>query len=235
MIVLPENEVQLWHFKVDEFSKEVESYAKLLSQKETASADSYKFAKDRTIYILARGLLRILSGRYLNEIPENIKFDYGEYGKPDYKFQTSLKFNISHSGNMIVMAFTRNFDIGVDIEKLKDDFDVIDIAQHFFSPDEIQTLEALPEKEQVHGFYRCWTRKEAFIKAKGSGLSFVLTSFSVSLDADRAELLRTDWDTGEKVEWRMFSFEPEEGYLGALSIRANSSNIRQMDWDAIHT
>jgi len=233
MIVLPENEVQLWHFKVDEFSKEVDSYAKLLSQKETASADSYKFAKDRTVYILARSLLRILSGRYLHEIPENIKFDYGEYGKPDYHFQTSLKFNISHSGNMIVMAFTRNFDIGVDIEKIKDDFDVIDIAQHFFSPDEIQTLEALPEKERVHGFYRCWTRKESFIKAKGSGLSFPLTSFSVSLDADRAELLRTDWDAAEKEEWRLFSFEPAYGYLGALSVWGDVQYLQHKEWEGM--
>ncbi len=235
MIVLPEKEVQIWHFNVDEFSKDVESYAKLLSLEETSRANSFKFAKDRTVYVLARALLRILSGRYLNEIPENIEFDYGEYGKPDYNFQTQIKFNLSHSGNMIVIAFTKNFDIGVDLEKIKNDFDVIDIAQHFFSPDEIQTLEALPEKEQVHGFYRCWTRKESFIKAKGNGLSFPLTSFSVSLDLDSAEILRTEWKVAEKKEWKLFSFEPDNGYLGALSVRGEISSVRQMDWDAIQT
>ena len=233
MTILPENEAQLWYFKVDEFFKEVEFYANLLSLKETARANSFKFAKDRRVYILARGLLRILSGRYLNKIPKNIKFDYGEYGKPNYNFQTPIKFNISHSGNIIVMAFARNCEIGVDIEKIKDDFDVIDIAQHFFSPDEIQTLEALPEKERVHGFYRCWTRKESFIKAKGSGLSFPLTSFSVSLDADRAELLRTDWDAAEKEEWRLFSFEPAYGYLGALSVWGDVQYLQHKEWEGM--
>ncbi len=233
MSVLPENEVQLWYFKVDEFLKDVESYANLLSLKETARANSFKFAKDRTVYILARGLLRILSGRYLNEIPKKIKFDYGEYGKPGYKFQTPIKFNISHSGNMIVMAFARNCEIGVDIEKIKEDFDVIDIAQHFFSPDEIQTLKALPEHEQIYGFYRCWTRKEAFIKAKGSGLSFSLTSFSVSLDADRAKLLRTDWAAAERKEWKLFTFTPAKDYLGALSVREEVNSVRVFDWDGV--
>lgn len=231
MTVLPENEAQLWYFKVDEFSKEVESYVNLLCSKEITRANSFKFAKDRMVYILARGLLRILSGRYLNEIPKNIKFDYGEYGKPDYSFQTPIKFNISHSGNMIVMAFMRNCDIGVDIEKIKDDFDAIAIAQHFFSPDEIRSLKALPEKEQTHGFYRCWTRKEAFIKAKGSGLSFPLTSFSVSLDADHARLLRTEWDAAEKKEWQLFSFEPAHGYLGALSVRGDVQCLQHNDWE----
>ncbi|SDE78974.1 4'-phosphopantetheinyl transferase [Pricia antarctica] len=230
MTLLPENEVQLWYFKVDEFLKDVESYANLLSLKETARADSFKFDKDRTVYILARGLLRILSGRYLNKIPKKIKFDYGEYGKPGYKFQNPIAFNISHSGNMIVMAFARNCEIGVDIEKIKDDFDVIDIAHHFFSPDEIQTLKALPEQEQVYGFYRCWTRKESFIKAKGSGLSFPLTSFSVSLDVDYAELLRTDWDSTEKKEWQLFTFTTTKDYLGALSVKGNVESIRQMKW-----
>ncbi len=223
------NEVHLWYGKVNEFSKNVESYANLLSLEETARANNFKFAKDRTVYVLARGLLRILSGRYLDQIPESIKFNYGEYGKPEYDVQTPIKFNISHSGNMIVLAFVRNFDIGVDIENIKEDFDVIDIAKHFFSSDEIQRLEALPKEQKVAGFYRCWTRKESFIKAKGSGLSFPLTSFSVSLDADKAELLRTDWAITEKKEWRMFSFEPANGYLGSLSVRGDIQYLQHRD------
>jgi len=197
-MVLPENEVHIWHLKVDELLKNLEYYNSLLSPKEISRANSFKFAKDRTVYILARGLLRILSGRYLGLDAESIPFKYGEYGKPDYDCQTPIKFNTSHSGNLVVLAFVRNYDLGVDIEKVKGDFDVIDIAQHFFSPDEILNLEAIPERDQVHGFYRCWTRKESFIKAKGSGLSFPLTSFSVSLDVDSVELLHTEWDASEK-------------------------------------
>ena len=231
MIALPEKEVHIWNFNVHEFSKTIESYENLLSPKEIAKVNKFKFAKDRRVSILTRGLLRILSGRYLNQLPESINFNYGAYGKPDYNFETQLKFNISHSENIIVMAFVRNCDIGVDIEKIKSDFDVMDIAQHFFSSDEIQSLQALPEKDKVNGFYRCWTRKESFIKAKGSGLSFPLTSFTVSLNVEYAKILITEWDPREKDEWKLFSFRPFKGYIGALSVRSDVKTIKYWDFD----
>ena len=164
-----------------------------------------------------------------------MEFGYTEYGRPFLKPPNTIDFNVSHSGKKAVFALVREVEIGVDIERIKSDFEVMEVAQNFFSSDEIQKLSALPDHRKVAGFYRCWTRKEAFIKAKGSGLSFPLTSFSVSLDMDNAELLRTDWDAVEKGEWRMFSFQPEEGYLGAISIRGGISEVSQMDWNAIHT
>ncbi|MDT7827313.1 4'-phosphopantetheinyl transferase superfamily protein [Pricia sp. S334] len=229
-MILPAHEVHLWHTKVDELSTDMDFYKNLLSPAEIQKADSFKFVRDRRVYTLARGLLRTLSGRYLNRVPAHITFDEGEYGKPYFNFDTAIKFNISHSGNRIVLAFVRNNDIGVDIESIKNDFEVMEVARHFFSSDEILVLEALPEKAKVAAFYRCWTRKESFIKAKGMGLSLPLTSFSVSLDVESAELLRTAWDAAEKSEWYMFGFAPDDRYIGALAVRGHLASVRQMKW-----
>ncbi|KKM64557.1 hypothetical protein LCGC14_1500200 [marine sediment metagenome] len=233
MTMLPNKALHLWNFNVSEFLHQLEIYETLLSPEEMERANRYKFAKDRTVYILARGILRILSGRYLNQIPESIKFKYNKYGKPDYDFRTQIKFNVSHSGNLIVMAFAKTSDIGIDVEKMRNDFDVMKIAQNFFSPDEIHTLEALPEKERIHGFYTCWTRKESFIKAKGSGLSFPLTSFSVSLDINKAQLLRTAWDAAEKEKWHLFTFAPTIGYVGAISVRGDLLYLQHKQWESL--
>ncbi len=143
-----------------------------------------------------------MSGQYLDQNPKRIVFEQGQYGKPAFADEKNLKFNISHSGDMIVLGFVKDIEIGVDVEKVKNDFDVMDIANNFFSPKEIASLTALPKDIQSLAFYCCWTRKESIIKAEGSGLSFPLDSFTVSLDDDgRAELLETKWDSSEKLKW----------------------------------
>lgn len=232
---LPKNEVHLWHCRFDANTRNIETFKRILSDDEKEKAAKFKFDIHREQSIISRGVLRTLLGKYIKKHPRDLRFGYTEFGKPLLKENSSLGFNVSHSGNRAVFGFVHHAEIGVDIEKLKDDFEVMEIAQNFFSSDEILALENLPQEHRVSGFYRCWTRKESFIKAKGDGLSFPLTSFSVSLDADNAEFLRTDWDTSERDEWRMFLFEPDAGYLGALSIRANNCDIRHMDWSSIHT
>ncbi|WP_373516842.1 4'-phosphopantetheinyl transferase superfamily protein [Pricia sp.] len=232
---LSQNEIHLWHCRFDTSNDRIEAFKRILSHHEKEKAGRFKFDIHREQSIISRGILRTLLGKYFEKHPRELEFGYTAYDKPYLKNESSLRFNVSHSGNRAVFGFVQDGEIGVDIEKVKNNLEVMDIAQHFFSSDEIKALEVLPLHERIAAFYRCWTRKESFIKAKGSGLSFPLTSFSVSLDAEKAEVLRTDWDTGEKAEWRMFSFEPDEGYLGALSVRANCSNLRQMDWDAIYT
>lgn len=227
---LPPNEVHLWHCRFDANKAYIEDFKRMLSDDEVEKASRFKFDIHREQSIISRGLLRTLLGRYLQISPNNLRFGYTEFDRPFLKEKTSLEFNVSHSGNRLVIGFVQNVEIGVDIEKLKSDFDVMAIAQSFFSLDEIETLNDLPDENKVDAFYRCWTRKESFIKAKGSGLSFPLTSFSVSLNTDTAKLLRTDWDTREKEEWQIFTFTPQESYQGAISVRSPISDVRQMDW-----
>ncbi|HET8736484.1 MAG TPA: 4'-phosphopantetheinyl transferase superfamily protein [Pricia sp.] len=229
---LPTNEVQLWHCRFNPQREHLDTFLSLLSDDEKKRADTFKFKIDRQRSIMARGVLRSLLGSYLHRHPRDLQFGYTEYGKPFLRHEPSLRFNLSHSQDRAVFAFVRHADIGVDIEKINSEFRVMDIARNFFSSDEILALEALPEKERHEGFYRCWTRKESFIKAKGSGLSFSLRSFSVSLHVDCPELLHTAWHPSEKKEWQMVSFRPSEAYLVALSVRGNIHSVVQRDWKA---
>lgn len=228
---LSKNVVHIWHCRFDTNRHRIDAFNQVLSEDERQKANIFKFEIHREQAIISRGVLRILLGRYLKKSPHELEFGYTEYDKPFLKDESNLQFNVSHSGNRAVFGFVQDVEIGIDIEKIKDDFEVMDIAQNFFSSDENKALKTLPPKERTAGFYRCWTQKESFIKAKGSGLSFPLTSFSVSLEVGRAELLHTDWDAAEKKQWQLFSFVPEEGYQGAISLRHPIGSLQQMDWD----
>ena len=195
---LPNNELHLWHCRFDANKDKIEAFKSIMSDDEKEKAGRFKFTAHREQAIISRGILRTLLSKYLNKAPRDLRFGYTEYDKPFLLGNYSLQFNVSHSGNRAVFGFVQHNEIGVDIEKLKQNFNIMEVAENSFSLDEIHTLQAMPETQQVEGFFSCWTRKESFIKAKGSGLSFSLTSFSVSLAIDVAELLRTDWDEAEK-------------------------------------
>ncbi|GGZ71083.1 4'-phosphopantetheinyl transferase family protein [Algibacter mikhailovii] len=226
-------ELHLWYISLNETFKYINFFNNILSQDEIIKASKFRFDKDKNCSIITRGALRLLSGMYLNMSPENILFKYGDYGKPDFDIETELKFNVSHSGNMAIIGFVLNKDIGVDIEKIKYDFEVMDIVDNYFSQLEIESLKKLPIQEHNQGFYRCWTRKESFIKAKSQGLSFALDSFSVSLDSDdKAQLLETHWNSDEKESWGLFSFSPDTDYLGAVTVQSTIEQIEYFNFNS---
>jgi len=226
--------VQIYTVAVDDELSNILEYQSYLSKEECDRASRFKFQIDKERFILARAILRILSGYFLGLNPKEVRFVYGAYGKPDYAPKQNLKFNISHSGDMIVLGFTLEHELGVDVEKIKTDFDALKLAQNFFSRIEIEALEKLPKNELSRAFFRCWTRKESFIKAEGSGLSFPLDQFAVSLnDNKKAALLSTDWDVGEKSKWSLFSFVPAQGYIGACAVPSKVKTIRYFDWDTM--
>ncbi|TXE05972.1 4'-phosphopantetheinyl transferase superfamily protein [Gelidibacter salicanalis] len=207
------------------------SYANLLSQEETLKASKFKFKKNRNQLVVSRGALRILSGKYLNKDPKEIGFKYGEFGKPDFDLETPLNFNISHSGTMAILAFVLDHAIGVDIEKIKPDFDVMEIASNFFSDLEIEALNKIPKNKLTEAFYRCWTRKESFIKAKAQGLSFPLDSFSVCINSTiKTEVLETKWEEAEKNNWSLFTFSPNQDYIGAISVKGQIESVEYYDF-----
>ena len=224
---LSNNEISVWFINFDVSEDKITFLNSFLSEDEILKASKFRFKKDKNCSIITRGTLRLLSSKYLNIKPEDIPFKNGEFGKPYYDLKTKLKFNVSHSGNMAVIGFVLNDDIGVDIEEMKTDFEVFDIASNYFSNSEIDSLKSSPLENHINGFYRCWTKKESFIKAKAKGLSFPLDSFSVSIDSDeKTELLETKWDKNEKELWNLFSFTPQENYIGAVSVKGNIQNIK---------
>ncbi|MFK7811722.1 MAG: 4'-phosphopantetheinyl transferase superfamily protein [Maribacter sp.] len=226
----------MYSISVNKNRKLIPVYNEYLSIDEQEKASRFKFIIDQERFIISRAILRILSGSFLKEDPKQIKFDYGEYGKPSYASNQNLKFNLSHSGDVIVIGFAESQEIGIDVEFIKTDFEVLKLAQKFFSKTEIIALENQPAEDLNRAFFRCWTRKESFIKAEGSGLSFPLDQFAVSLENDhQSELLVTNWDYQEKSQWLLFSFIPSNEYIGAIAVKKKSAQIAYHDWYSLIT
>lgn len=225
------NTTHLWFASLIITEKQKTAYKKVLSKEELIKANKFRFKKDEEAYIAAHAILRIISGKYLNINPEKIKFNYSEFGKPSYALKTNINFNLSHSGEKALLAFINDFEIGADIEFIKRDFDVLDIAANFFSKKEIIALNKITENDKERAFFRCWTRKEAFIKAEGSGLSFPLDKFSVTLDSDTdAKLIETQWDFSERERWSLFSSAPFKDYLIAIATKGSVNNYILKEW-----
>lgn len=228
-VFLQPGDVHVWRLALDQ---PVEPYLELLQPDEFGRANRFYFDKDRKRFAVARGFLRVLLGRYLQSDPKLLMFVYGTHGKPAFEGEGSLRFNMTHSHGMALYALTEGREIGVDVEHIRADFTNDDVARRFFSPFEVQSLCALPGEERVESFFRCWTRKEAYIKATGRGLSQPLDSFDVTLGpGDRAALLRNDDGTHER--WTMVNVEVGPGYAGAVAVEGQITNIRY--WNADDT
>lgn len=226
-LFLKPHQVHVWSLNKSEHKNKLAAYWNILSKEEKESASKYRFTRDRDCSIIARGALRTLLGNYLKQSPERIKFQFGTHGKPSLNELSDIEFNVSHSTNAIVLAFVQHNSIGIDVEYIKRNIEVKKIAKHFFSKEEIMSLFSMDESYYKQAFYNCWTRKEAFIKALGSGLSFPLDQFVVSLDSTKeAALLDTKWDEKEKDNWVLKSFEPAQDYIGAVTVKGKVSDIQ---------
>ena len=225
--LLRKEAVHLWKYDLSISVEKVNEYLNILSNDEINRANRFRFEKDRTHFIATRGALRILLGKYLNLLPHSIQFTYNDYGKPFFENHLNLQFNVSHSKGIALLAFTYDADIGVDLEPVNRKIDVQKLAARFFSENEAQTVLSLAYKDQFSAFFRCWTRKEAFIKAHGEGLSLALDSFEVSvLKREKVEMRAIRWAMEEMKEWHLFSFEIEKDLMAGLSIRKEIIEIK---------
>jgi len=223
---LKTQEVDVWKVSKQIHEDRLEQYWSVLNTEERERALKFRFEKDRNCAIIARGVLRNLLSNYTGLKPENIHFEFGSNGKPAICQHTPIQFNVSHSTDAIVFGFTKSYILGIDVECTEDDLDVENVAKSFFSETEVHSLLKLDQAYHKQAFYNCWTRKEAFIKAEGSGLSFPLKEFSVSLASSaEAELLETRWNKKEKEKWTLTAFTPAENYIGALAIKGKINNI----------
>lgn len=227
-LTLHDGEVQVWRANLHRPDDVVEKFRRTLSTEEIDRANRFHFERHRRDFVVGRGLLRELLGRYAGTQPETLEFAYGAYGKPALSDSDRLRFNMSHSGGVALFAFTEGRQVGIDVEKIRADFASEDIARRFFSTIEVDCLTSLPVEERVAAFFRCWTRKEAFIKATGKGLSQSLDGFDVTLAPDvPAELLRVSGEDAR--DWKLFEVEVGEGYAGALAVEGSVSAVRCWD------
>jgi 4'-phosphopantetheinyl transferase len=222
---LPAGEVHVWRASLERSPQTVARMRGLLAADERQRADRYRFERDRSRYTVGRALLRELLGRYLATAPERLRFEYGEFDKP--VLSSGPWFNLSHSGSVALYAFSAEGEVGVDVELEDAGFSSERIAERFFSPSEVRALRALPAEAQPRAFLACWTRKEAFIKARGDGLSLALDSFDVTLSPDApAALVRTAWCSEESGQWSMEDLsDSRAGYVAAVAMRGNGWHV----------
>ena len=216
------DDVQIWQVTLEQDATTLAQLHDLLHDEERQRAARFYFPADRRRYTVGRGVLRLLLGHYLQTAPTQINFVYNPYGKPELapiNGATALHFNLSHSGEMALYAFAQQRPLGVDIERIKPDLAWRDLARHVFSPYEQQVLETLPAAEQLPAFYRGWTRKEAYIKARGMGLSLALDQFDVTMQPDvPAQLLATRDNAQEATRWTLCDLPCPNGYAAALAV-----------------
>lgn len=206
LLSLSSEEVHVWRVALEQSAEAQQSFWRTLDADEQTRANRFHFEKHRRRFVVGRGVLRSLLGRYLDLRPEDVRFAYGPYGKPELDaahHAGALRFNASHSHELAVYAFTHDSDVGIDVEYIKEDFATEGIAQRFFSTHEVMVLNSLPVAEQAAAFFRCWTRKEAYIKAIGSGLSHPLDQFDVTV---------------EIPGWSIIDLDVGSGYAAALAV-----------------
>lgn len=199
--------------------EEIRAYAASLSADEAERAARFRFDRDRNRYRVGRGILRVLLADILETAPESLRFAYSRYGKPELippENAPRLRFNLAHSEDCALFAFAWDRTLGVDIEALKSNTPCDELAQNYFSLAERATYFALPAPERRRAFFRIWTRKEAYIKARGEGLSRPLAQFDVSLDVENARLIATRPNESEAERWRMKNIPLGENFAGAL-------------------
>jgi len=219
---LDSNEVHLWRLDLPAKALAVEKSKSILSADEKTRAARYHREIDRQHYIAARATLRQILGSYLKTEPAALTFAYSEKEKPSLggsEAASGIEFNTSHSGSIALLAFARQREIGVDVEQVRRDFDTAKIAERFFSAAEQKQLAALPEQQRSDAFFLCWTRKEAYIKATGKGLSLPLHQFDVSLaPQEQNALLATRPDPHERTKWVMRDIPVPAGYAAAICV-----------------
>jgi 4'-phosphopantetheinyl transferase len=240
-LVAPQNpcmekdEIHVWLICLDQSPLESQGLYSLLAPEESERASRFHFDRHRERFIVAHLSLRLILGRYLRQRPEQLRFRSNAYGKPALDVEEGdgggggepFHFNLSHSEDMALLAIGRGRAVGVDLECVRADFAYEQIAERFFSPRETATLGSLPPELQPEAFFNCWTRKEAYIKARGEGLSLALDGFEVSLiPGERAALLNVRDDPEETARWSLRELSVGPGYAAALAVEGHDWRLR---------
>jgi 4'-phosphopantetheinyl transferase len=188
-----------------------------LSPDEQARADRYATPRLRRRFIVARGILRRLLAGYLSIEARDIVFGYGDKGKPFLPGAAALAFNLSHAEDLAIYAIASDREVGIDIESTERDVDIDGMARTAFSPSECEALAALAPDARRAAFFRVWTRKEAYIKARGNGFSYPTRAFSVAHDTDDDALISDETDIDARLRWRVIGLDAPPGFTAALS------------------
>lgn len=228
---IPKDEVHIWIINLDLSGYQVDYHLQVLSPEERKRAGRFHFDRHRRRYIVSQGVIRRILSCYLDVDPGELVYELGGHGKPSLggrHKEAGLHFNLAHSHEIALFGLVREVEIGIDVELVREVDDLDGIASRFFSASEQADYFSLPKDQRAQGFYNCWTRKEAFIKAIGDGLYYPLEKFDVTLiPGERAQLLRIEDDLQEASHWTLEAFDPAPEYTGAVALRAKGIHFEQ--------
>lgn len=219
-----DRQIHIWLIDINNYLNS--DFTAYLDDQESARMHRFKFAKDRDCFIGSHAALRILLGKYCNCAPRAIAYKYTTYNKPILTKNHPIQFNLSHSRNQAIIAVTKKHPIGIDIEYMQEKEILIDLAKRFFSSKEYDEYKKLSASQKVLGFYNCWTRKEAVVKALGIGITYPLKSFSVNLTPEtRAKILSIQNNQDNITQWQLFGFMPKDNYCAAIAWRGPKKTL----------
>jgi 4'-phosphopantetheinyl transferase len=232
--MLARDDVHVWRAALDQAPAQIEGFRQALAADETARAVRFHFERDRDHFIAARGVLRSILGCYLNRVPQCLRFCYGPHGKPALAGEPdadAIRFNVSHSHGLALYAVARGREVGIDVERVRRDLAVAEIAARFFSRREVAMLRNIPAEEQHPAFFRLWTRKEAYVKARGEGLSLLSEEVDVSLAPGEPEAdASAQHDPSEISRWSLQDLVPAPGYAAALAVAGRDWRLDCLQW-----
>lgn len=208
-VTLERGEIHAWHVSTENHLSSLNACRAILSADEIERAERFRFDTDRERFVIAHGILREILSAYTATPAVSLRFVTGAHGKPALDGGSEIRFNLSHAGNQVFYAVTLDREVGIDVERIRPDRDHAAIAQRFFSPEERHCIETLTGEAQAQLFFRLWTRKEAYLKAQGTGISEGLGSFSAAFTGGPPFELRghTLWD-----------LEAPPGYAAAVAV-----------------
>jgi 4'-phosphopantetheinyl transferase len=234
---LGEAEVHLWVVSLAVTPEKSSHFQSILSVDEQERAGGFQRIRDAQRYVVARGSLRRLLGAYLAIEPDRVQFAYDAFGKPRLAGPvplTFLNFSVSHCDDRGLLGFVRGHKIGVDLERVRTEIEVEDLAERYFSPNEFQRLCSLPADQRREAFYCAWTRKEAYLKGRGEGLSYGLDEVEVSLaPGEPAIILVASDDPDVSRRWTVQHLSPAPGYIGAVAVEAANIAFRCLRWEPV--
>lgn len=229
--VLPQDEVHVWHTDLNLSQAAVESLARLLNAEEHDRASRFKVSAPREQFVISRVFLRQALGLYLNTDARTLQFQTTSHGKPELAGGSDLRFNLSHTAGMAIVALARDRQVGVDVEKIREDIDTMELADRFFSAQEAEWVRSQPAAERFSSFFTCWTAKEAYIKAHGEGLSMPLDRFSLMPRPGASQLeLQVFDDPEESKRWSVWQLELGANFRGALAAEGRHCKVLLGPW-----
>ncbi len=232
---LNNTEVHIWNVDIQKHVHDLELYHKLLSSAETEQAGRFHFEKDKIRYTITHAVFRLLISSYSGIEPVDVEYSYNKHKKPCLQEKAKFKnltFNLSHSGMLIVFAFALNRELGIDIEKIKPMNDADGLIERFCSEREKSDYFSIPAEMRNKAFFRCWSRKEAYIKARGTGLYFSLAKFSVSIKPEDPPMLLEVKDEPDETErWRLYDLDISKDYSSSLMVENGEVMLRFFEWN----